>query len=45
MDDLTGSGARAFEVPTAIELGPYFPQLALMELIGHGGMGAVYKAR
>jgi serine/threonine protein kinase len=44
-DNLTDADARAFEVPTAVELGPYFPQLTLMELIGHGGMGAVYKAR
>ena len=31
--------------PSVAELAPAFPQLEIMELIGHGGMGAVYKAR
>lgn len=33
-------------VPPAVgELAAAFPQLEIVELIGHGGMGAVYKAR
>jgi serine/threonine protein kinase len=31
--------------PAAADVARYFPQLDALELIGHGGMGAVYKAR
>src|SRR5437667_12763675 len=34
-----------FLPPTPDELAPHFPQLNLLEFIGQGGMGAVYKAR
>jgi serine/threonine protein kinase len=45
MDSGAPGSRPRFTAPTLDELTPLFPQLELLEFIGQGGMGAVYKAR
>jgi hypothetical protein len=44
-DTVTDAKQPPFNPPSVVELAPLFPQLEIFELIGKGGMGAVYKAR
>ncbi len=45
MENENGAKVKKPKAPSIEEIAPLFPQLELLEFIGQGGMGAVYKAR
>ena len=44
-DETLGKPDNGFHVPTINEIADQFPELEVLQLVGRGGMGAVYRVR
>ncbi|MFN9720816.1 MAG: serine/threonine-protein kinase [Planctomycetota bacterium] len=45
LEQAPGGPRRAFALPTREDLGSWFPDFEIQDLLGYGGMGCVYQAK